>query len=72
MLKASQISLKEASAMTVRPVKIDAVKAALSSGRQRISVHPLHTMGTGSLPGVKGLERGVDRPSPIGPRLKKE
>jgi hypothetical protein len=31
-----------------------------------------YTMGTGSLPGVKWPERGVDYPSHLAPRLKKE
>jgi len=31
-----------------------------------------HTMGTGSFPGLKRPGRGVDHPSNLAPRLKKE
>jgi len=35
--------------------------------------HPAsYTMDTGSFPGVKRPGRGVDHPSPLAPRLKKE
>jgi hypothetical protein len=60
----SQSSLQEASAVTVSSVKIGAVRAQLCSGRYAISIHTIHTMSTGSFPGVKRPGRGFDHPPP--------